>query len=315
MTCRFDLRIPPSGIHLLTVSLVALLVLMGMIPGPEAAASGVEISVYVRNQPFNGQVVRHGDQFFLELEPLLRSLNLGAAVEDDGLAIVPGQPIALPEASAMPEHFIYRNRTDNPSHVQNGTAYLVDVYDFTQLLGLTYRFNALSRILDIYAPPHPPPVVVSPSTPSTSPSTGGTTTGTGAGGVGDDGPTNYDYVFTFRNVSVAYDWAYDNPGYYSLPGYYGNPWNISPGPYINPWYGGMRRFSGGHVTGQLFNDYHRTATDIQVQVTTSDSSTVFTIPRAAAGDNTPFSSPNFMSSWSGPIDPRVELKIIKARWE
>lgn len=315
----------PGKITARPVILFALVVFLA--GATAAAAGGTGITTFVRNQPFNGTTLRQGDQFFLELKPLLRSLELGASVQGDNLVIAPGQRINLPPAAQMPSTFTCKGRSDTLSHFVSGEAYLVDIYDFTQLLGLTYKFNNLSRILDIYAPPNPVPAV-SGSTPGSQSFTlsgasttqaAGATTQSGAGGTTqaagqanppapDTGPTNYESLFTFRNVTVAYDYVYNYSNYFY------SPWGGGFGPFTDSYYG-SRQSTGGHLTGKLFNDYHRTAVDIQVLGSTSDGSTMFTIPISPPGDDMPFNSPTFNTNWTGPQDPVIKLKILNLRWQ
>lgn len=278
-----------------------ILLVMAVVPAqPAPAQTPAQLSVFVKNQPFTGVSTLQAGHLFLELGPLLRGLGMGCAVDGGVLVIQAGQPANLPAAGSVPTTFSYAGKSLEPVFVVPNGVYCVELYDITQLLGVTYQYNRLSGILDVYtAPVVPAPITTATTVPAP----------TGSWNQNDNatGPGNYDQYFTFRDLQVQYDWDYSGGygGYYPL-----YPPSAVPYAYDT----GYRRFRGGHVTGSLLNDYWKTARNIQVEVSAGGTTSSFTIPLATPGDYTGFSSPNFVTGYDVMIGaPR--LRVTSVEWD
>lgn len=130
----------------------------------------------------------------------------------------------------------------------------------------------------------------------------------------DNGPTNYEYYLTFHTLAPQYYYDYGIPDLSICSICFGGR-----GRYVRPV--GYRRFAGGYYSGYVRNGYSRPARNIEVQlmVTSGVSSapvgtSIFTIPLAMPGDDTPFNSPTFIFSDPGPSIQNYKLRILKVEW-
>lgn len=140
----------------LTVASLAFLltILLSLWPSGAWADDEVPVAIYVRNQPYHGEFIKEGTDFYLDLRPLFQQVGLGCDVSNNQLLIQYDTAINLPAAGEMPTVFSYRDKTMSPAfRIQDGI-YLARLSDVAKLLVLNYHFNDSTGILDImFGPP------------------------------------------------------------------------------------------------------------------------------------------------------------------